>query len=291
MKTIITLMALGCTAFLFSAQQAEPHFEISNKWQNLLDEQLTHWELFVGVPHTSVVLEGHPKSENVHKGTPLGLNNDPKKVMSIIKEGDDVILKVTGEIYAGLTTKQEFGNYHLKAEFKWGEKKWAPRLDQKRDNGILYHCHGEHGAFWNVWMSSLECQIQEDDMGDFVSLVNARAQIDSKQIKENYYKVTGTDDQPLNYGGKGNPGYCHIKESNEKPNGEWNVIEVICVGNNSIHVVNGKVVMEVKNSMKVVDGNQLILDKGKIQLQSEGAEAYYRNVQIKSINKFPKKYR
>ncbi|MEM6829334.1 MAG: DUF1080 domain-containing protein [Bacteroidota bacterium] len=264
---------------------------LGKKWQNLLDKDLTRWEVFVGVPHTSVDLEGVEKSDNVHKGTPLGLGNDPKKVMSTIEEDGEVLLKVTGEIYAGLTSLEEYENYHLKAEFKWGEKKWAPRLKAKRDNGILYHCHGKHGAFWNVWMSSLECQIQEGDMGDFVALVKARADVFSTKTGERRYQVTGEEDTMITYGaGGGNPAYCHIKEPNEKPNGEWNTVEVICVGNKSMHVVNGKVVMVVHNHRKVVKGAEEPLTKGKIQLQSEGAEAYYKNVQIKAATKFPKAY-
>jgi len=81
------------------------------------------------------------------------------------------VLCITGEIYGGLTTLQESENYHLSAvQFKWGEKKWAPRENDKRDSGLLVHCVGEHGAFWNAWMRSLECQIQETDCGDFIAL-------------------------------------------------------------------------------------------------------------------------
>ncbi|MDE5417334.1 DUF1080 domain-containing protein [Labilibaculum sp. DW002] len=291
MKTFFTFLFVSLFTVSFAQKAPTNDFEISKKWQNLLDKNLTNFEVFIGVPHTSVDIDYDHKSANVHKGTPMGLNNDPKKVMSTIEENGEIILKVTGEIYAGLTSLQEFENYHLKAQFKWGEKKWEPRLNAKRDNGILYHCHGKHGAFWNVWMSSLECQIQEDDMGDFVSLVHARAQVRSSKIGKNLYKVTGEDDALLNYGGKGNPGYCHINKSNEKPNGEWNTIEVICYKNQSLHIVNGKVVMVVLNTRKEIDGKELPLTKGKIQLQCEGAEAYYKDVQIKSIKRFPKNFK
>ncbi len=292
MKKIIGPLFIGFTAFCFGQQASQSSFEISDEWQNLLDKEFSNWETFVGVPHTSVELKDYSKSEDVHKGTPIGLNNDPKNVFSIVEENGEMMLKVSGEIYAGLTTIQEFGDYHLKVLFKWGEKKWEPRLNKKRDNGILYHCHGDHGAFWNVWMSGLECQIQEGDTGDFVTLVNARADVVSTKIKNNLYKVTGEKDKTITYGaGNGNPGYCHINSLNENPNGEWNMVEVICVDNQSIHVVNGKVVMIVKNARKVINGEEITLTKGKIQLQSEGAEAYYKDIQIKSIKMFPKEYK
>ncbi len=273
-------------------QSESKSFTISSEWQDLLDEKLSYWEIFMGVPHSTVALGGYPKSENVHIGTPLGLHNDPKNVFSTAKEKEKIILKITGEIYGGLTTVTTFGNYHLRAKFKWGEKKWEPRLKLKRDNGILYHCHGEHGAFWNVWMSGLECQVQEGDMGDFVTLVHARADVISTKIKENLYQVTGVKDTLITYGaGNKNPGYCHIKKHNEKPNGQWNTIEIICVNNQSIHIVNGKVVMVVRNTKKVINGEEKALTDGKIQLQSEGAEAYYKDIQIRSVKEFPERYK
>ena len=49
--------------------------------------------------------------------------------------------------------------------------------------------------------------------------------------------------------------------------------------------------MVVLNTRKEIDGKEFPLVKGKIQLQCEGAEAYYKDVQIKSIKGFPKKYK
>lgn len=290
MKKQLTVLFVSLCFVAFAQEATKPAFEISKKWQPLLDKSLSNFEVYVGVPHSTVVLDGYPKSDDVRKGTPLGLN-DPKKVMSTIEKDGELLLAVSGEIYAGLTTMQEFENYHLKAQFKWGEKIWEPRLKAKRDNGILYHCHGEHGTFWNVWMSSLEFQIQETDMGDFVALVDTRAEINSTKVEDKLFQVKGETDQMITYGGgKGNPGYCHIKESNENPHGEWNTVELICVGNKSIHVVNGKVVMIVNNARTLKDGREVTLTKGKLQFQSEAAEAYYKNIEIKSVTKFPKAY-
>ncbi len=46
---------------------------------------------------------------------------------------------ISGEIFGGISTKEEFENYHLKMEFKWGEKRYEPRLNKRRDSGIHYH--------------------------------------------------------------------------------------------------------------------------------------------------------
>ena len=83
----------------------------------------------------------------------------------------------------------------------------------------------------------------------------------------------------------------HIKDpDNEKPSGEWNTIELLTVGQTSVHVVNGKVVMVLTNSRHMVKDKETPLTKGKIQLQSEGAEIFYRNIAIRSITKIPEEY-
>ena len=56
-------------------------------------------------------------------------NNDPLNVFSTKDIDDETILHMSGEILSGLTSKEEYENYHLKLEFKWGEKKWEPRMN------------------------------------------------------------------------------------------------------------------------------------------------------------------
>ncbi len=290
-KAQIIFLFIAIISLHASAQNTA---ELSKKWTPLFDQSFSKWETFVGAPHSSVELEGYPKSDNVTKGVPLGLNNDVKKVMTMIKQDGEDVLYITGEIYAGLTSLSNFSNYHLKVQFKWGEKKWAPRLKDKRDSGILYHARGSHGAFWNVWMESLELQVQESDMGDFVALLEVNGQIPAKKTGKMYKYVPGGDSIMVfgaNANSKPSAGYCHIPQSAEKPNGEWNTIELICLDNNCIHVVNGKVVMVVRNAKQIVDGKEVNLNSGKIQIQSEAAECYYKNAQIKAITKIPAKYK
>ncbi len=259
----------------------------------LIDTNLSHFEKWNGVPHSTI--EGLPtgtyQSDNVHDGTPLGLNNDIKSVFSVISENGELVLKITGEVYGGLTTKESYENYHLSIMFKWGDKKWAPRLKALRDSGILYHCYGEHGRFWKTWKTSLEYQVQETDMGDFISIGGSAAspkigapQVEirgSKGIKRNKY-----DPNSNKYLKK--IGYTSAYTESDEPHGAWNHLEIYVVRNDAVHVVNGEVVMVVENA-KTHDGK--ILDKGQIQIQSEAAECYYKQAAITGIKKFPKKIR
>ena len=69
--------------------------------------------------------------------------------------------------------------------------------------------------------------------------------------------------------------------------GEWNTMEIYTFDGNSVHVVNGKVNNRIYNARYLEDGEEVPLTKGKIQLQSEGAEIYYRNLQIEPISAIP----
>lgn len=264
-------------------------------WQNLLDTNLSKWDTFIGSPHESVAIEGVEKSKDGKSGKPLGVNNDVKKVFSTIEENGETILKVSGEILGGLITKEEYGNYHLKTQFKWGAKKWEPRLDRKMDSGILYHSQGEHGTFWNAWMHSLEFQVQEGDCGDFYTLGEVYGDIPSERIaQENGKKQFVYNPKGILHSFKRKKyaaSYVKRSKSYEKPNNEWNTFELICVGNTSLHVVNGHVVNVVKNARYDVGRKTKSISRGKIQIQSEAAEGYYKNIQIKPIVKFPKKYK
>jgi hypothetical protein len=73
----------------------------------------------------------------------------------------------------------------------------------------------------------------------------------------------------------------------EKPNGEWNTLDLYSVGQTSLHMVNGKLVMRLENSREIKEGKDVPLTGGKIQIQSEGAEVFYRNIKIRPINTLP----
>lgn len=164
----------------------------------------------------------------------------------------DGVIRASGEVFGCLTTEKEFENYRLSLEFKWGEKKWPPRENAIRDAGILVHAVGPD----KVWPQSIECQIQEGDCGDFYILDGVSIDIDGKTVK----------------------GFArHVKSADhEKPHGEWNTVEVVCDGGDVTNIINGHVVNHGTNATE---------RKGKIVLQSEGAEIFYRNVTLTPIEK------
>lgn len=265
---------------------------VSDGWEPLFDAELSKWEKFIGVPHLSVdgLPEGTPTSADGITGQPLGLNNDPKSIFTVEEVDSEPVLKISGEIYGGLTTKQSYSNYHLRVQFKWGAKKYAPRLNQLRDSGILYHCVGKHGAFWNVWMQCLECQIQETDYGDFFALAGTSAAAHARLDGEKHVFDASADAHRFGRGGTvKNPWVVRRSEDRADPK-EWNTVEVLTIGDEALHVVNGKVVNHLFDA-KWFDGqSEQQLDAGKLQLQSEAAEIEYRRCELRPIDQFPPEY-
>ena len=297
MLKFLAVSAMSLVLFVgFQFSSTSNNNELSNSWQQLLDDDhANYWDVYIGAPHASVKdLEGVDPNSNGINSKALGLNNDPKNVFSFEQIGKETVMHISGEIYGALSSKNEYENYHLQLQYKWGDKKWEPRLERERDSGLLYHCVGEHGAFWNVWMQSQEFQVQEGDCGDYYALAKTLIDIPAvkgKDGKEFDYKK-GAERQPFSSVTKLPPGHCNNGKDNENPHGEWNTLDLICLGDSSLHIVNGQVVMALYNSKYQSADKQIhSLTKGKIQIQSEGAEVFYKNIQIKSIDAVPKKYK
>src|SRR5690606_55863 len=47
---------------------------------------------------------------------------------------------------------------------------FGKRAEKARDSGILVHCHGPLGALGGTWPASIEAQLIEGGMGDFLVL-------------------------------------------------------------------------------------------------------------------------
>ena len=71
-------------------------------------------------------------------------------------------------------------------------------------------------------------------------------------------------------------GYCDPEGEVEKPFGEWNLVEMIADGGHVRYWVNGTLVNE---------GAQASPSRGKILFQSEGAEIYFRNIEVRPLKK------
>lgn len=211
-----------------------------------------------------------------------GRDNDPKKVFTV----HDGLIHITGEEWGCITTQEEYSNYRLVAEFKWGNQTFAPRLDNARDNGILLHSIGLDGGKDGIWMHSIECQIIEGGTGDFIvvgdgskqfeitSPVAQEKQNDSYVFQQQGSNVTINGGR-INWFGR-DQNWKDVKgfrgkNDIEKPVGEWNRVECIAEGDKISIILNGTLVNQAVNVKP---------SKGRIQIQSEGAEIFFRKVEL-----------
>ena len=255
--------------------------QLHAQWRALFNgKNLDGWDTYLGPPFPAV-------SEERRGVPPIGLNIDPKQTFSVVKADGENLLRISGEYFGGISTKEEYENYHLSLQFKWGKLKWHPKENSKMDSGLLYHANGKHGADSGFWMQSQEFQIQEGDTGDYWGCAGAIFDVPAvKDAKGEYhYSKTGP---LLTFQDKTPVGRHCIKEPDaENPTGQWNTLELYCFGDTAVHVVNGKVTMVLYHSQRKSDTGMEPLKKGKIQLQCEGAEIFYKNIRIRPIKALP----
>ena len=259
---------------------------------NLLDKELSQWDIYLSYAYSEGYNGEVPKNSEGNDLSPIGLNKEGYDVFTVIEEDGSPVLRVSGEYYGCAVSKQEYENYHLSLKVKWGDIKWHPRKNLLKDSGILYHSIGPHGAeYWRSWMLSQEFQVMQGHMGDFWNQANSAIDIRA-YIPEFIMNPVADKSQDFLAMGEGEEvqGYCMRSANFEKPHGEWNTLELICFENKSIHIVNGEVVMILQNSRHVEDGKKVPMEKGKIQLQSEAAELFYKDIVIKKLNTLPEIY-
>jgi hypothetical protein len=213
-----------------------------------------------------------------------------------------------------IATKQEFENYRLRVEYKWGVKRFLPRLEAKRDNGVLYHLVGED----RVWPTCVECQIQEGDVCDYFMLGGTRGIQGGNrgaggratpgpgaapgQASAN---PTGAAGAPTGRAGGATPSTPPGAGRAAAPPAEptsgrklrdqggdfemkdgWNVVEVIVQGDRSSHLLNG-ITLNNSSTLQQPDpqnpGQFIPLTRGKVAIEIEYAEIWYRRFEIKPL--------
>jgi hypothetical protein len=225
-------------------------------------------------------------------------HSDPDRVCTVVDQIDGApAIRLSGQHYGGLVTKERYTNYRLIIEFRWGEVTWAPRKDRARDSGVLLHCQGAFGNYrddFNApWMRSVEFQIIEGGTGDII-LVQGFDQKGGPRIQP---ELTATTDGTTPFwkpggmarrftGGRIN-WYGRDREWKdvlgfrgrqdiERPAGEWNRAEIICDGSSVVYWLNGT---------KVNEGTESSYREGSLLFQSEGAEIFFRRIELHPLNR------
>ncbi len=290
--TAILSLILICS-FSCSEQTAPKVVENQAGWTNLIDKDLSKWDTYLSFKHQNGYDGSAPTDEAGDKIEPVGLNKPGYNVFTTFEEDNETVIKVTGEYYGCLASKDIFENYHLQVKYKWGDKKWIPRMDKMKDSGILYHSSGEFGVeHWRSWMMSQEFQIMEAHSGDFWSQATSAIDIRAYRSESGINPMAQAGQDFQSFGENGDAGkYCTRSNNYESPLDEWTTLDLISYNGKSLHIVNGEVVMILKNSRYIDENDNAVpMTKGKIQLQSEAAELFFKGIKIRPIDKLPAEY-
>lgn len=191
--------------------------------------------------------KGNPKSETIQLFNGKDLTNwsfklkddavDPATVFTV----QNGVIHISGNPFGYMRTKEVYSDYKLHVEYRYPV--------EASNSGVFIH--GQRPD--SIWFRCIECQLKAGSAGDFVCM-------NGSDMKER------TD--------KTNRMVKKMKESSEKPVGEWNIIEVICKSNTIEVFVNG--VLQNK-------GTDLNISKGFICLQSEGKDVEFKNVFLNKL--------
>jgi hypothetical protein len=265
-------------------------------WTSLWNgKDLDGWTTWMQRPSPTSEVPGLARDANGRYTEPIGSGRDPLKVFTVDSDVDGrAAIRISGEVFGELRSTASFKDYHLKLQFKWGEKKWPPRAapETQRDSGLLYHVHAAPGAEGRTWARSVELQIQEHDVGDLYAVgsviaVRSKARPNTRPA---IYDYDPAGEWTFFSQSQGASGRCVKQPDNEKPTGEWNTVELIAFGEDSIHIVNGKVVMRLHGPLRIDTPVPTSVTSGPIILQSEGAEVYYRDIQVRPITAIPPEF-
>jgi hypothetical protein len=153
-----------------------------------------------------------------------------------------------------LITNQEFENYVLRLQWRWGDN-----IKQMRgpNSGVMVHVVGED----KIYPKGIEAQLASTRAGDFWSADGFRLKVDEARRDAR---------QPAHYW------RIKVNEQDEieRPLGQWNDCVITCAGDTVRVAVNG---------FDVNVGTEAECSEGRILLQSEGTEIHFRNVELKSL--------
>lgn len=212
---------------------------------------------------------------------------DPDGVYSV----EDGAIRVSGDGAGYLATTTAYRDYHLSLEYRWGEKTDGTGI--VRNSGLLLHGNGPDGAASDVWMSSLEVQLAQGCEGDFILIRGTGAdgeRVDSTftsnvRIAEDKRTRWDPNGKPTKYNGRQfwwrghQPFFKETLDNRGKddvasPVGEWTRVEAFCRGDRVTIKINGTTVNEAYDVRP---------SSGRILLQNEGSEVWFRKVTLRPI--------
>lgn len=158
-----------------------------------------------------------------------------------------------------LVTDKEYGNFHLKLEWK---------VSPKANSGIIFFVNEDLSKYNKTYLTGPEMQVLDNDGHKDGAILKHRA--------GDLYDLIKSKSEPV------------------KPVGEWNLAEVISNNGELTLKLNGattvKTMLWDENWRNLIAGSKFATwagfgtyRKGKIALQDHGDEVWFRNIMIKEL--------
>lgn len=259
----------------------------SGPGRDLFDgRSLAGWQPWLGYPDPAVTYKGDPAN------VPIGTSRDMSGDFAVRQVDGAPAIWIKGQTWGSLVHQSDLRDYHLRLDYRWGDKTWAPRESLPRNNGLLYHTHGVPGEVFGTWRPSVEFEIMKRSTGMIVTVggkvrAMTNAVADPSTIAPHLrFRLDGRPVEMINGTGTWN---VEAATDAEHPIGQWNRLDLYVLGDRAVHVVNGVPVAQVSGLATIAaDGSRQPLTHGQIQLQSEGAETYFRAIHVEPIASLPR---
>jgi len=220
-------------------------------------------------------------------------HDDPRGVYSVA----DGMIRISGDGFGYLATKETFGDFHLRVEFRWGESNHRGREGKARDSGLFLRSVGPDGNSFDgggAFCAAIECQIMEGAVGDFLLIrgddesgneIPVTYTTRSREKDADGWPYFSEDPSAeavvIRRFGRVNrlrknrqwsdTLECPDPSGLERAAPLWNVLECECRGDTIRVHLNGEFVNEVTAVYPL---------SGRILLQCEGSEIFFREVSI-----------
>jgi len=231
---------------------------------------------------------------------------DPRGVYTV----RDGMIRISGDGFGYLSTERTYKDYRLIVELKWGTENWRTRKGMARDSGIFLHSAGPDGASYDrgwgasrrntgseisngAYKAAIECQVMEGEFGGILLIGGRYA--DGRDVPVRVDARVAGDAPPrfdpsgrlevfrrgwIHWRGR-DPGWRDVfgfrgRNDVESLPDELSRIECVCRGDRITVFVNGKRVNEAQN---------VFPSTGKILLQCEGSEVFFRRVELHPLTK------
>ncbi len=194
-----------------------------------------------------------------HADVPQMDTDTAAKTPFLVRNG---LLVSLGKPGGHLITDASFSNYRLEVEYRF--------TGEPGNCGVLVHASTPR-VLYKMFPKSIEVQMMHQNAGDFWLIgedIKAPDMEKRRGKKENWGVTEGKERRIIN-----------LTDGAEKPLGEWNKMNIECLGNKIKVWVNGQLTNY---------GFDATVSKGSIALQAEGAEVEFRKVELTPIKKLTK---